>query len=321
MAADAWSKSIVGSVGNGGTFSSCKTPGIYSIGIEKPDSVSDFPKVNGSPIYSWGMMIVTRSQGCTSQFYMSHKGHMAVRQLWYPSKEYHEWFVQYSPENKPSATDIGALPITGGSLNGSISSSVMDNYRIEAGGYGVFLRLDGENFYILQTNKNDSKGSWNNFRPFSINMKTGKVLLDHETKINGNLLIGSTGTTIAQDGNIWGSRWGNKWLWDAVVELVNNRTNATKNTAQKEPNGWWKCGDTGMIIQWGIFGQGKGDGTYTLPLPMKFPNRGLWALGYAGQALHYTADAYSGSAVLADNANLRVTIDNGLPTVCIAIGY
>ncbi|WP_426578565.1 gp53-like domain-containing protein [Xenorhabdus stockiae] len=328
LAADAWSKSIVGSVGNGGTFASCKTPGIYSIGIEKPDSVSDFPKVNGSPIYSWGMMIVTRSQGCTSQFYMSHKGHMAVRQLWYPSKEYHEWFVQYSPENKPSATDIGALPITGGSLNGSISSSVMDNYRIEAGGYGVFLRLDGENFYILQTNKNDSKGSWNNFRPFSINMKTGKVLLDHETKINGNLLIGSTGTTIAQDGNIWGSRWGNKWLWDAVVELVNNRTNATKNTAQKEPNGWWKCGDTGIIYQWGITNRTLGEDYLDVRFPLQFPS--ACVSGIATPKYDYNLGRLDGNFsayfYILDKTRCRISLDQSstdwkVPVYWFAIGY
>ncbi|WP_422645839.1 gp53-like domain-containing protein [Xenorhabdus bovienii] len=26
---------------------------------------------------------------------------------------------------------------------------------------------------------------------------------------------------------------------------------STRNTTKKEPNGWWKCGDTGLIIQWG----------------------------------------------------------------------
>ncbi|CDH32049.1 phage tail protein [Xenorhabdus bovienii] len=26
---------------------------------------------------------------------------------------------------------------------------------------------------------------------------------------------------------------------------------STRNTIKKEPNGWWKCGDTGLIIQWG----------------------------------------------------------------------
>ncbi|WP_339389361.1 phage tail protein [Xenorhabdus sp. PB61.4] len=45
---------------------------------------------------------------------------MAVRQLWYPSKEYSEWSVQYSSANKPSAADIGAFPSSGGKITGVI---------------------------------------------------------------------------------------------------------------------------------------------------------------------------------------------------------
>ncbi|MDX7993075.1 tail fiber protein [Xenorhabdus sp. psl] len=37
---------------------------------------------------------------------MSHNGNIAVRQLWYPSKEYLEWFVQYSSANKPSPSEL-----------------------------------------------------------------------------------------------------------------------------------------------------------------------------------------------------------------------
>lgn len=35
--------------------------------------------------------------------------------------------------------------------------------------------------------------------------------------------IKAGGATLATDGNIWGSRWGNKWLWDAVIEQVSGR--------------------------------------------------------------------------------------------------
>ncbi|MBD2816815.1 hypothetical protein ID850_19290, partial [Xenorhabdus sp. Flor] len=99
---------------------SCNTPGIYNIAISDPATVADFPKVNGNPIYGYGMMIVTASNSSTSQLYMSHRGHIAVRQLWYPGKEYSEWLVQYSPINKPSAADIGAFPITGGKVDGEL---------------------------------------------------------------------------------------------------------------------------------------------------------------------------------------------------------
>jgi hypothetical protein len=35
--------------------------------------------------------------------------------------------------------------------------------------------------------------------------------------------IKAGGATLATDGNIMGSRWGNKWLWDAIIEQVNGR--------------------------------------------------------------------------------------------------
>ncbi|WP_340618904.1 phage tail protein [Xenorhabdus entomophaga] len=69
------------------------------------------------------MMIVTVGDPCISQLYLSHRGHVAVRQSWNSGEEYQEWFVQYSSANKPSANDIGALPITGGKLNGAIQAS------------------------------------------------------------------------------------------------------------------------------------------------------------------------------------------------------
>lgn len=35
--------------------------------------------------------------------------------------------------------------------------------------------------------------------------------------------IKAGGATLAADGNIMGSRWGNKWLWDAIIEQVSGR--------------------------------------------------------------------------------------------------
>ncbi|MDB6372458.1 MULTISPECIES: hypothetical protein [Photorhabdus] len=42
-----------------------------------------------------------------------------------------------------------------------------------------------------------------------------------------------------------------------------------KNTALKSANGWWKCGDTGIICQWGIL---QGDGDYLVNFPISFPH-------------------------------------------------
>ncbi|MDC9621381.1 hypothetical protein PSI22_06955 [Xenorhabdus sp. XENO-7] len=96
---------------------------------------------------------------------------------------------------------------------------------------------------------------------------------------------------------------------------------ATKNTSKKDPNGWWKCGDTGLIIQWGIVENEIGAGTIDVPLSINFPTRGLWAIGYVNDAIDYERDNCSSSAKLLNNEKIRVTVDNSLPSVWLAMGY
>ncbi|MFE8103564.1 tail fiber protein [Brenneria goodwinii] len=93
----------------------------------------------------------------------------------------------YSPNNKPTAADVSALPISGGTLTGSLLSSHADALRLTYGSYGVIQRNDGGYFYLLLTNKGDTTGSWNTLRPFSINLATGDVILGHSVN-TGTLL-------------------------------------------------------------------------------------------------------------------------------------
>ena len=44
------------------------------------------------------------------------------------------------------------------------------------------------------------------------------------------------------------------------------------NTASKQANGWWKCGDTGIIYQWGTDNRIRDDSSYDVKLPIPFPN-------------------------------------------------
>ncbi|MEX0448094.1 tail fiber protein [Xenorhabdus sp. SGI246] len=184
------SKSIVREVGNGGTFASCNTPGIYNIAIDKPETVSDFPKVNGNPIYGYGMMIVTVSHSCTSQLYMSHIGHIAVRQLWYPSAEYREWFVQYSPANKPSAADIGAFSITGGKVDGEVHA---DKFWTKTA-LNLGEEITGERHGINISSVDNASFEGNNVEIrswYGIGLKSS---LDNQTRIFFNPRNGHIGT-------------------------------------------------------------------------------------------------------------------------------
>lgn len=59
----------------------------------------------------------------------------------------------------------------------------------------------------------------------------------------------------------------NKAYVDAQVATKGN-----KSTGSMEYNGWHKCGDTGMIQQWGRVATASGTGQVTVDFPIPFPN-------------------------------------------------
>lgn len=223
-------------------------------GASKPTSAGVWAVENCSwtPV-AWGSLYVTTNQSDLS----TTPGNQRF---------IHYLFVAHGRANKIYVgTDVNGsfsgwetyLPTAGGQISGVIKTSAeiqstsSDNYRIAAGDYGTFWRNDGNSLYLLLTNAKDPYGTWNNLRPFSVNIKTGQVTFAHAVGMNSNLTINGafradknisigedlwvdrnatvTGTlkvgnsTHASDGNILGSRWGNKWLWDAVIEQVNGR--------------------------------------------------------------------------------------------------
>ncbi|MBE8611540.1 hypothetical protein CYG68_03805 [Morganella morganii] len=98
------------------------------------------------------------------------------------------------------------------------------------------------------------------------------------------------------------------------------RTKGNKNTANKAVNGWWKCGDTGLLIQWGMAPYSR-LGTITVSLPVPFPTVGFMAMGTGYEAFNYENDEVTGSVKLLNASQLRVTLDNVVPTVWFAIGH
>ncbi|MGY4832022.1 phage tail protein [Burkholderia pyrrocinia] len=70
------------------------------------------------------------------------------------------------------------------SFSQGVRSSGMDlggsggQYRAAGIDYGVMLRNDDRTFYLLQTNKGDPYGAWNDFRPLSWDLESGLVRLD-----------------------------------------------------------------------------------------------------------------------------------------------
>ncbi|ECZ5143153.1 hypothetical protein LZS55_004501 [Salmonella enterica] len=126
------------------------------------------------------------------------------------------------------------------------------------------------------------------------------------------------------NGDIYGSVWGNNWLsiWlnNQFAARDNNiNARAPRNTASLATNGWFRDASTGLIVQWGT--QHGRTGGHTVNLPLPFPNAGLWSMGWVAASLGYGQDDFSNSAGLINNSQIQVTIDHDTGTSWIAIGY
>lgn len=145
--------------------------------------------------------------------------------------------------------------------------------------------------------------------------------------VNGDITANTLragGATYQNNGDIYGSVWGNNWLsiWlnNQFAARDNNiNARAPRNTASLATNGWFRDASTGLIVQWGTHPGGAG--TYTVNLPQPFPHAGLWALGWVAGALYYGNDDWSNSAGLLNNSQISVTTDHSWSTAWIAIGY
>ncbi len=102
-------------------------------------------------------------------------------------------YVIYSSHIKPTATDVGALPITGGNLNGGLTaageiiSKSANGLRIAYGNYGFFIRNDGSNTYFMLTASGNILGSWNGLRPITINNTSGAVSIGNGLNVTGGV--------------------------------------------------------------------------------------------------------------------------------------
>ncbi|HCJ3998465.1 TPA: tail fiber protein, partial [Salmonella enterica] len=116
------SADAIGQITDNGTMASANTPGWWRVAVSNPDTVTDFPTYpDGSKLYSYGYMFVEKIGEVWFQHYYAHMGANAKRQDWgtVPNTS-RPWVIDYNTANKPSASDVGALPITGGRINGSL---------------------------------------------------------------------------------------------------------------------------------------------------------------------------------------------------------
>ncbi|MDL8237619.1 phage tail protein, partial [Escherichia coli] len=92
-----------------------------------------------------------------------------------------------------TASHVGALPTTGGSLTGGLTaageiiSESANGLRIAYGNYGFFIRNDGSSTYFMLTNSGDSLGTWNSLIPLTINNASGAVSIGNGLTVNGDI--------------------------------------------------------------------------------------------------------------------------------------
>ena len=204
----------------------------------------------------------------------------------------------YSPNNPPTASDVGAVAKGGDTMTGKLH--VQNNLDVDgavsiAGALGadslsvskdatiggnanlnngsLILNSKGKTATVSSTGSHRDKmtlGFWGNAdRPNIVEFgdavnwlmslyrrKDNTVQLD----VNGNINSTSLSTGIVNignarfqgDGNILGSRWGNKWLWDAIIEQVNGRVDwGSFSNRTHEGSGWWRDENTGILFQYG----------------------------------------------------------------------
>ncbi|EEL2157528.1 phage tail protein [Salmonella enterica] len=216
------SADAVGEITDNGTMASANIPGWWRVSVSNSDSVADFPTYpDGSKLYSYGYMFVEKIGEVWFQHYYAHMGANAKRQDWGTEPNTSRpWIIDYNTANKPSAGDVGALPITGGRLNGSLGIGT-DN---ALGGNSIVL---GDNDTGIKWHSDGVSGLYannalvgyidNSGLHMSVDVLTNGILRAG----NGKTLTLSSGNNSAMNAGF--SLWGNGTDRPTVIELSDDQ--------------------------------------------------------------------------------------------------
>jgi phage-related tail fiber protein len=252
-----------------------------------------------------GVIFVTWGPNATQQIAFNSNGRQFTRYAtgaWNGvDGPWSAWNEMYGQANKPTPADVGALPSGGTAVAATklatarkIAGVVFDGTKdisLNADNVGAFPRVGGDvngrvtaNYLrgISSANPGEGQGTyvgWNesggqgesNF----INNKGGgvggfvfRIVNQANSAQTGYVRISGTGDISAQ-GNFYTDGGGIYEMGQRVFS-PNNRQPVNANTANLG-GGWWRCGDTGMIKQWGVVNKGS-RGWSTVNFPIPFPN-------------------------------------------------
>ncbi|ECO5949491.1 phage tail protein [Salmonella enterica] len=195
------SADAIGQITDNGTMASANTPGWWRVAVSNPDTVTDFPTYpDGSKLYSYGYMFVEKIGEVWFQHYYAHMGANAKRQDWgtVPNTS-RPWVIDYNTANKPSAGDVGALPITGGRINGSLgigTDNALGGNSIVFGDNDTGIKQNGDG--ILDTFANSQHTV--RVAPGEM-MVLGAIRAGKEKKLS---LTSNNNSTMTATFNLWG---------------------------------------------------------------------------------------------------------------------
>lgn len=157
-----------------------------------------------------------------------------------------------------TTASIGAVPVERKVNNKPLSADI----SLSAGDVGAYNKTETDNKVAdakkagtdAQTKANAASTAATNAN----NNANGRV--PSGRKVNGKPLTTDITLSAGDVGTY------DKPKLDQMIKAV-----GTKNTANKAANGWWKCGDTGIIYQWGFINESPAD-DYQITFPIAFPN-------------------------------------------------
>ncbi|WP_434461785.1 gp53-like domain-containing protein [Xenorhabdus bovienii] len=204
------------------------------------------------------------------------------------------WVRAYTPQNKPTAADVGA-----------------------------YSRNEADDKYLPRYSKLDTQ--------------VGSLSINNGSNWPGLVYVAENGHRIGiegSDGKIL-TIWTNDPAGNRLYNLLTPQKSgtlatlddivATKNTSNKEPNGWWKCGDTGVIYQWGRTRSLYASEKISVQLPISFSSTNYSVVVQPinhregkGLASGYAQIVNAGSF---DMINAYANDGWSIPYYWIAIGY
>ncbi|EAO9920676.1 phage tail protein [Salmonella enterica subsp. enterica serovar Muenster] len=216
------SADAVGEITDNGTMASANIPGWWRVSVSNSDSVADFPTYpDGSKLYSYGYMFVEKIGEVWFQHYYAHMGANAKRQDWGTEPNTSRpWIIDYNTANKPSAGDVGALPITGGRLNGSLgigTDNVLGGNSIVLGDNDTGIKWHSDGVLGLYANNALVGYIDNSGLHMSVDVLTNGILRAG----NGKTLTLSSGNNSAMNAGF--SLWGNGTDRPTVIELSDDQ--------------------------------------------------------------------------------------------------